>query len=163
MKSNPEVARKMSKAVLRALAWIREHPAEEILARVPAEFHAGDSAEELAAIRLAKPTYSLDGRIRPESAAAVRRVLSGSLSLNASATPRSTYPARIRTSFAVRTKFCGRHYAPMDTGGGSIKPASEPRAWTACPPYTRPTSHIPRSAAHGAKAGKGDIEGERVP
>jgi len=79
LKANPESARKMSRAVLRSLAWIREHSAEDILARVPAEFHAGDSAAELAAIRLAKPMYSLDGRIRPESAEAVRRVLAGSL------------------------------------------------------------------------------------
>ena len=31
------------------------------------------------AIRLAKPMYSIDGRIRPESAETVRRVLAGSL------------------------------------------------------------------------------------
>jgi len=65
--------------VLRSLTWIREHSAEEILARVPAEFHAGDSAAELAAIRMAKPMYSLDGRIHEESAEAVQRVLSQSL------------------------------------------------------------------------------------
>jgi NitT/TauT family transport system substrate-binding protein len=79
LKTNPEMARKMSQAVLRSLKWVQEHSAEEILARVPAEFHAGDSAAELAAIRLAKPMYSLDGRIHPESVEAVRRVLSGSL------------------------------------------------------------------------------------
>jgi NitT/TauT family transport system substrate-binding protein len=79
LKSNPEAARKIGRAVLRSLTWIREHSAEEILARVPAEFHAGDSAAELAAIRMAKPMYSLDGRIHEESAEAVQRVLSQSL------------------------------------------------------------------------------------
>ena len=77
--ANPVAARKMARAVLRALDWIRRHSAEEILAAVPAEFHVGDPAAELAAIRLAKPMYSLDGRIRPESAEAVRNVLAGSL------------------------------------------------------------------------------------
>jgi NitT/TauT family transport system substrate-binding protein len=79
LEANPETARRMARAVLRALVWIREHSAEEIFAQVPAEFRAGDSDAELAAIRLAKPMYSIDGRIRPESAETVRRVLAGSL------------------------------------------------------------------------------------
>jgi NitT/TauT family transport system substrate-binding protein len=74
LRANPEVARKMVRATLRSLAWIREHSAEEILARLPKENEAGDPAAELAAIRMAKPMYSVDGRISPESAEAVRRV-----------------------------------------------------------------------------------------
>ena len=77
--ANPEAARKMARAILRSLQWIRAHSAEEILAAVPPEFHVGDPAAELAAIRLAKPMYSIDGRIRPESAKAVEQVLAGSL------------------------------------------------------------------------------------
>jgi NitT/TauT family transport system substrate-binding protein len=72
LEANPESARKMTRAVLRAMAWIREHSAEEILARVPS---AGDPGAELAAIRLAKPMYSVDGRINKESAEAVRAVV----------------------------------------------------------------------------------------
>jgi NitT/TauT family transport system substrate-binding protein len=72
LEANPESARKMSRAVLRAMSWIREHSAEEILARVPS---AGDPAAELAAIRLAKPMYSVDGRINKESAEAVRAII----------------------------------------------------------------------------------------
>ncbi|HML17336.1 MAG TPA: ABC transporter substrate-binding protein [Bryobacteraceae bacterium] len=77
--ANPEAARKMARAILRSLQWIRGHSAEEILAAVPPEFRVGDPAAELAAIRLAKPMYSVDGRIRPESAEAVKKVLAGSL------------------------------------------------------------------------------------
>ena len=69
---NRDSARRMERAVLRALTWIREHSAEEILARVPS---AGDAAAELAAIRLAKPMYSVDGRIDKDSAEAVRAVI----------------------------------------------------------------------------------------
>ena len=79
LRANPATARRMTRALLRSLAWIHEHSANEILARVPAEFRVGDAAAELAAIRTAKPMYSIDGRIRPESAEAVRRVLEGSL------------------------------------------------------------------------------------
>lgn len=69
--ANPEKAKKMTRAVLRSLAWIREHTAEEILAKVPSP---GDPATELAAIRLAKPMYSVDGRLNKESAEAVLAV-----------------------------------------------------------------------------------------
>jgi NitT/TauT family transport system substrate-binding protein len=74
LQANPDVARKMARAMLRSLGWIREHSAEEILARLPGENEVGDRAAELAAIRMAKPMYSIDGRISPESAEAVRRV-----------------------------------------------------------------------------------------
>lgn len=69
--ANPEKARKIARAVLRSMAWIREHSAEEILAKVPSP---GDPATELAAIRLSKPMYSADGRINKESAEAVLAV-----------------------------------------------------------------------------------------
>jgi len=70
--ANPQAAKKMARAVERSLAWIREHSAEEILARVPA---SGDPAAELAAIRLAKPMYSVDGRFNREGAEAVRAIV----------------------------------------------------------------------------------------
>ena len=70
---------RVRKAVLRATTWLREHSPEEILAKVPAEFHVGDEAAELAAIRLAKPMYSADGRISKEGTETVRRVLAASL------------------------------------------------------------------------------------
>jgi NitT/TauT family transport system substrate-binding protein len=79
LSANPEAARRMARAVLRSLAWIQEHSPEEILAQVPAESRVGDSAAEIEAIRLAKPLYSLDGRIDPASAEAVRGVLAESL------------------------------------------------------------------------------------
>ncbi|MGA3189990.1 MAG: ABC transporter substrate-binding protein [Bryobacteraceae bacterium] len=70
--AHPEEARKMARAVLHALYWIRDHSAEEILARVPSP---GNPSAELAAIRLAKPMYSSDGRIDQEKAERVRTVL----------------------------------------------------------------------------------------
>ncbi|MBZ5605204.1 MAG: ABC transporter substrate-binding protein [Acidobacteriia bacterium] len=76
LRANPNSARRIAKAVLRSLAWIREHSPEEILARVPAEFRA---ASELEAIRAAKQMYSSDGKVHPESAEAVRRVLAESI------------------------------------------------------------------------------------
>jgi NitT/TauT family transport system substrate-binding protein len=65
-------ATRMARAVRRSLAWIREHSAEEILARVPSP---GDRAAELSAIRLAQPMYSTDGHINKEDAEAVRTII----------------------------------------------------------------------------------------
>jgi NitT/TauT family transport system substrate-binding protein len=79
LKAKPDVARRISRAVLHSLTWLREHSPEEIFALVPAEFRVGDSAAEIAAIKLAIPMYSIDGKISPESAEAVRQVLAGSL------------------------------------------------------------------------------------
>jgi len=79
LRAHPDTARRMARAVLRSLAWIREHSPEDILAQIPSESRAGDPAAEIAAIKTAKPMYSVDGRIRPASAEAVRGVLAGSL------------------------------------------------------------------------------------
>ncbi len=79
LRAHPDVARRIAKAVLRSLAWIREHSPEEILAQIPPESRAGDASAEIAAIKLAKPMYSVDGRIKPDSAEAVRQVLAGSI------------------------------------------------------------------------------------
>ncbi len=79
LKSHPDEARRVARAVLESLAWIRDHSPEEILAKVPQEFRVGDVEAERAAIRLAKPMYSIDGKISPESAEAVRKVLAESL------------------------------------------------------------------------------------
>ena len=72
LERNPDAAKRMARAVRRSLAWIREHSAEEVLAKVPSP---GDRAAELAAIRLAQPMYSVDGRISKESAEAVREII----------------------------------------------------------------------------------------
>jgi NitT/TauT family transport system substrate-binding protein len=73
--SHQDTAKRMAQAVLRSLAWIREHSAEEVLARIPAESRTGDAATEIAAIRLAQPIYSVDGRINKESAEGVLAIL----------------------------------------------------------------------------------------
>ncbi len=69
---HPEETKKLARAEVRALQWIRDHSPEEILAKAPSP---GDRAAELEAIRLAKPMYSTDGRMNKESAEAVRGVL----------------------------------------------------------------------------------------
>jgi NitT/TauT family transport system substrate-binding protein len=73
--ANRDQATKMARAVLRSLAWIREHSAEEVLAKVPPEVRAGDPEAEIAAIRQAQPMYSVDGRVNKDSAETVRAIV----------------------------------------------------------------------------------------
>lgn len=75
LRANRASARGLARAITRSLAWIRDHSPEEILVRIPPESRAANTAAELEAIRLAKTMYSIDGRIKRESADAVRRVL----------------------------------------------------------------------------------------
>jgi NitT/TauT family transport system substrate-binding protein len=104
LKANPDVARRITRAVLHSLTWLREHSPEQIFARVPAEFRVGDPAAEIAAIKLAIPMYSSDGRIRPESAEAVRQVLAGSLE--------RVRNARIDLSHTYTNEFCATEPRP---------------------------------------------------
>jgi len=75
--ANQDSAKRMARAVLRSIAWIRGHSAEEVLARVPS---SGDPTSELAAIRLAQPMYSADGRINEATAETVRAIIGLKLS-----------------------------------------------------------------------------------
>ena len=77
--AHAEDATKIAHATLRALTWIRQHSAEEVLNAVPKEFRVGDAAAELAAIKLAQPMYSADGKMNPSATSAVREILGTSV------------------------------------------------------------------------------------
>ena len=71
LETNPDTAKRMARAVRKALTWLRTHSAEEVLAKVP---DLGDREAELEAIRLAQPMYSEDGLIDKENAQVVASV-----------------------------------------------------------------------------------------
>jgi NitT/TauT family transport system substrate-binding protein len=79
LRTNPALARGMARAIVRAIAWIGSHSAEEVLAKVPVESRSGEASAELEAIRIAKRMYAPDGRVNPASAETVRRVLAESV------------------------------------------------------------------------------------
>ncbi len=72
---NPEAARKIAAATLRALRWIAEHSAAEIADAMPPEYAQPDRALYVATIEKAKPVYSVDGRMDVGGAEAIRRFL----------------------------------------------------------------------------------------
>ena len=68
---NPDIARRVVRALTRAGRWIQEHPAEEVAANMPESFRVPGSDAHLKALRLALPAYSVDGRMPPDGPAAV--------------------------------------------------------------------------------------------
>jgi NitT/TauT family transport system substrate-binding protein len=77
--SNTETARKIARATQRANQWMHQHQPEEIQEKIPEAYRLEDTATELEAIRMATPMYSSDGRVRPDAAEEVRRVMDVSL------------------------------------------------------------------------------------
>jgi NitT/TauT family transport system substrate-binding protein len=78
LERNPDRAAALARALRRAVAWIRERSAEEVWQRLPPEFRTEREAD-LAGLRALQGMLSPDGRMQPEAAQAVRRVLAASL------------------------------------------------------------------------------------
>lgn len=75
LKENPETARKLARAIKRALDFVHSHSGAEVAAKMPPEYSAGDAAVYAQAIDAAKSAFSPDGRIATDGAEAVYGVL----------------------------------------------------------------------------------------
>jgi sulfonate transport system substrate-binding protein len=76
---NRSQASKLAHAITRTLDWMRSHTREAIRERMPAQFRTDDAAADLEGLQSLKAMLSEDGRLTPESAAIVKKVLSVSL------------------------------------------------------------------------------------
>jgi NitT/TauT family transport system substrate-binding protein len=75
LEENPEAARGVAAAMVKALNWIHDHSPEEILAQLPdGKFGALPTEVAIEAIAAAKPTYSRDGRLTEQAAQNVYNV-----------------------------------------------------------------------------------------
>ncbi len=63
--AHPEVIQKVTNATVKALHWMREHSAEEIVEKLPDDFVSGDKATYIKAVENAKAIFSQDGRFVP--------------------------------------------------------------------------------------------------
>jgi NitT/TauT family transport system substrate-binding protein len=75
LERNPDVARKLARAMKRTLTWTHGHSAEEIRQLMPEHLRMEDAEADLESIRSAIPMFSTDGLLPAEGAEAVRRVL----------------------------------------------------------------------------------------
>jgi NitT/TauT family transport system substrate-binding protein len=72
-------AQRLARAMTRTLEWMRAKTAEEIREKMPAGFRTEDAATDAQCLRSMQGMLSPDGRLTPESAEAVRKVLAVSL------------------------------------------------------------------------------------
>jgi len=77
VESNEILARRLARAIRRCLEWIQAHSAEEIAQAMPESFRGGDETLYRQALENSKAMFSTDGRLDPEGAAAVAKVMSG--------------------------------------------------------------------------------------
>ncbi|ALN74997.1 ABC transporter substrate-binding protein [Aureimonas sp. AU20] len=63
---NPEVIQKVTNATVKALHWMKDHSAEEIVDKLPSDFVTGDKATYVKAVENAKAIFSLDGTFKTE-------------------------------------------------------------------------------------------------
>lgn len=68
---NPETAQKLTHAITRTLDWISQHSGEEIAAKMPEQYAAGDAELYARAIDNAKPTFTRDGLMPADGPQAV--------------------------------------------------------------------------------------------
>jgi NitT/TauT family transport system substrate-binding protein len=75
LRRNPVTARKLVRAVLRAMQYMQEHSVEQIRSHMPTQSRSPDADADLEALRATVPMLSRDGSITSEGAQAVREVL----------------------------------------------------------------------------------------
>ena len=75
LRKNPETARKLAAAVMKAMRYMQEHSPEDIRSHMPAQYRMQDEGADLEALRATIPMLSHDGRVTSEGAEAVRGVL----------------------------------------------------------------------------------------
>jgi NitT/TauT family transport system substrate-binding protein len=61
IEANPQVIQKVTNATLKALHWMKDHSAEEIVAKLPEDFVSGDKQTYIKAVENAKAIFSQDG------------------------------------------------------------------------------------------------------
>ncbi|WP_028925324.1 ABC transporter substrate-binding protein [Pseudonocardia acaciae] len=75
LKNNPQTARKLARAIKRALDYVHTHSGSDIAAKMPPEYSGGDAQVYAQAIDKAKDAFSPDGRMDSAGAIAVFGVL----------------------------------------------------------------------------------------
>ena len=79
MSANRDTAGRLARAIVRTLAWMHAHSAQEIAAKTPKAIRGEDDALFIEALANSMPMFSTDGAMPAEGAAAVRATLAESM------------------------------------------------------------------------------------
>ena len=72
---NPDIARRLTRALLRTLQWVATHQPQEIRELLPAGFRSPDPAIDLEIIRWGIAAYTADGAMPPGAPEAMKKML----------------------------------------------------------------------------------------
>ena len=75
IQKNPNTVQALANAIVRALKWLQQASAEEIVKTVPKEYLMGEPDVYLAALKKSRPSYSTDGVFPPAGVQAFYEVL----------------------------------------------------------------------------------------
>jgi NitT/TauT family transport system substrate-binding protein len=76
---NPDIARRLARALLRALQWINTHTPEEILKHLPDSSRSQDQAADLDVLRWSLPSFTADGKMPKGAPETVRHFLDATI------------------------------------------------------------------------------------
>jgi NitT/TauT family transport system substrate-binding protein len=79
LRAHRGAAEKLARAITRTLAWMQARGPQEIADRTPAAFRGEDATIYVEALKSSMPMFSPDGRMTPDGAESVRRLLAGSM------------------------------------------------------------------------------------
>ena len=75
LKTHKPEATKLARAFVRTLQYIKSHSAEEIAAKMPADYYGGNKALYVQALKASLPMYSPDGKMPAEGPEVVLKVM----------------------------------------------------------------------------------------
>ncbi|MFY4775754.1 ABC transporter substrate-binding protein [Metabacillus sp. RGM 3146] len=76
VKKNPDVVQKLANAYVKTLKWLNTHTPEEIAAKMPEEYWAGDKALYIQALKGQLPMFTADGKMPAGVPENVQKILS---------------------------------------------------------------------------------------
>jgi NitT/TauT family transport system substrate-binding protein len=79
VRSHGDIARRLARAMQRTLAWMHSHSAADIAMKTPKALRGEDDGLYVEALKHSMSMFSIDGRMTPDGAAAVRSLLEGSM------------------------------------------------------------------------------------
>ncbi len=113
--ANRDKVMRIVRADCRALAWIRSHSIEELLAVLPEAYRMEDRETDLAGLRMMKPIYSPDGLMPRAGAEAIRAALAS--------TGETVRQAGIDVSRTYTDEFArDGHNRPLGAGSPASRP-----------------------------------------
>ncbi|MFL9923281.1 ABC transporter substrate-binding protein [Herbaspirillum lusitanum] len=77
LQSHKPEAQKLARAFVRTLKYIHTHSAEDIAAKMPADYYGGNKVLYVQALKASLPMYSTDGKMPPDGAEQVLKVMAG--------------------------------------------------------------------------------------